>query len=820
MLHLALVIRIGAFDSQSSPLPGPSSSQHSYDGLINISPTVSSRPDNLQFEEATAVPTPEVLQPSLPDHHSFSTPMQPDNPTNTVLPSTTTISLPEEILQTVQPQLPTSAAELNCGNENRYSCKISFPVGCKCDEQCKLFGDCCSDSVYVHNTNIPNFDCVPNIVLPERNSIQEESALKYYWMITSCPNSKTDSTNELEDMCEAQSHSSPPISDNRTGLVYRNKYCAQCHGVPDREQISWQSQWRCNDSLLERANSNDGLVDLDVLLAACYATVYMEPQWTGARAYSLRTCDNRITYKCQPPPGTNTSSKEYRDLEELCLDEPGKARQISSAPGTYKNEYCALCSSLTMDRSELQCPPDVSSGISVPPLNTFTLLLDVTGSGLIVLSTHNIHVSKTIKESCAKMQVFDVYSSVCREALCLPGYTYNGTACLPSDSNCTLIALNATEYDSLNNQIIFWIALEQNVSVQGYTSEGNPLVCTNFTSDFNTTVNETITRTLYGYPPAYTILSYLGLSVDVVAAAILLFTYVVFAEMRTFYGKLFMNFVLVLLLGDLTFLLGSAVYAVSLEDVVCQVVAILLHYLFLARFVWMSLLSLNVARHFYHAMKFIVNEERESWHYLILYMAAGWLSPLLVLTVTVPVNYAIPGAVGYGVEGLCWMNQTLAIVVSFIVPIAICILFTTGAFVFVCIILAKWHSSNVEIDKKHKTGSRNFRVLIAVFSITGATWVFGFLALIGSALSWAWYLFIIFNTTQALFVMPAYVCTAKVLRLYRTALRKFFPSCVRVLRYKSHTCEQQTQLELIKQSMSNTTGTLASSQASSGNTKV
>ena len=92
------------------------------------------------------------------------------------------------------------------------------------------------------------------------------------------------------------------------------------------------------------------------------------------------------------------------------------------------------------------------------------------------------------------------------------------------------------------------------MSVQGYTSKGNPLVCTGFISDFNTTVNETITGPLYGYLPAFSILSYLGLSVDVVAAAILLFTYVAFAEMRTFYGKLFMNFVLVLLLGDFMYL--------------------------------------------------------------------------------------------------------------------------------------------------------------------------------------------------------------------------------------------------------------------------
>ena len=221
--------------------------------------------------------------------------------------------------------------------------------------------------------------------------------------------------------------------------------------------------------------------------------------------------------------------------------------------------------------------------------------------------------------------MFDFYSNACRESLCQPGYIYNGTCLLLSllNFNCTLIALNESEYQMITNQIIFWTALEQNVSVQGYTSQGHPLVCTNFTSNFTSEVNETITRTLYGYPAAFAILSYVGLSLDVVAGAILLFTYAAFAEMRTFYSKLLMNFVLVLVLGDLTFLLGTALFAVTLEDVVCQVVAILLHYLFLVRFVWMFLLSLNVARHFYHAAKFIASGERERWPYLILYMAAG-----------------------------------------------------------------------------------------------------------------------------------------------------------------------------------------------------
>ena len=690
---------------------------------------------------------------------------------------------------------PPTLTQGNCAGYN-FTCSFNRYV-CQCDEQlCKQFGDCCAELQYTQSTTGPEFTCVSTSVLNEGRDVSTVA----YFMIASCPESQSDSEipKGLAELCEAQSLSSPPISDNKTGLVYRNKYCAQCHRVPESEQISWRSQWRCNSALRKAFDEGNATIDIALLLDSCRLSRYTQPS-TNSLSLLPRTCDPRVLYTCQPPPGTDTSTAEYRALRHQCRS---KLVNISTTvqETLYKNEFCALCSTFGQ-RLRIFCPEDPAKDIDgstsapttapttvtypptmatyppttqPPPPNTFTLFLDITGSGKVVIASEDIVVTSAVEQFCGEGQVFDLYSNVCRKTLCQPGYTYNGTSCLLVSTECALIALNATEYQTVSNATIFWKAQEQNVSVRGYSTEGNPLVCTNFTSDFNTTVNETITRTLYGYPPAFAILSYLGLSVDVVAAAILLFTYVVFAEMRTFYGKLFMNFVLVLLLGDLTFLLGSAVYAVSLKDVVCQVVAILLHYLFLARFVWMSLLSLNVARHFYHAMKMVVNEERESWHYLMLYMAAGWLSPLLVLIVTVPVNYAIPGAVGYGVDGLCWMNHGVTVIVSFIVPLSFCILFTTAVFVFVCTILLKLHQSEESGDLKHKTSSHNCRVLVAIFCITGVMWVFGFLALIDSALSWAWYLFIILNTTQAVFLTLAYVCTAKVLWLYRTALSGTF----------------------------------------------
>ena len=46
-----------------------------------------------------------------------------------------------------------------------------------------------------------------------------------------------------------------------------------------------------------------------------------------------------------------------------------------------------------------------------------------------------------------------------------------------------------------------------------------------------------------------------------------------------------------------------------------------------------------------------------------------------------------------------------------------------------------------------------------------STWLFGFLALIGE-LSWAWYPFIILNSSQALWIAATFLLTKKVINLY------------------------------------------------------
>ena len=94
-------------------------------------------------------------------------------------------------------------------------------------------------------------------------------------MIASCPKSESVRIfTGVAELCEAQSLTSPPVSDKRTGLVYRNKYCAQCHGVPDKEYVTWRSQWRCSDIIKKAFDEGNATTDFALLLGFCYLLSY------------------------------------------------------------------------------------------------------------------------------------------------------------------------------------------------------------------------------------------------------------------------------------------------------------------------------------------------------------------------------------------------------------------------------------------------------------------------------------------------------------------------------------------------------------------
>ena len=143
--------------------------------------------------------------------------------------------------------------------------------------------------------------------------------------------------------------------------------------------------------------------------------------------------------------------------------------------------------------------------------------------------------------------------------------------------------------------------------------------------------------------------------------------------------------------------------------------------------------------------------------------------PFAITTVTIIVNYTTDNLVWYGETsngsaGAPWINQPQSAAVAFLAPAVLALLFNAVAFVTVIILLCK--AAGMQNGKESLTSYwKHIRISGALFTTMGITWVFGLIALV-PAFSWAWYPFIVFSSSQALWIAIAFLLTTKIVKLY------------------------------------------------------
>ena len=129
-------------------------------------------------------------------------------------------------------------------------------------------------------------------------------------------------------------------------------------------------------------------------------------------------------------------------------------------------------------------------------------------------------------------------------------------------------------------------------------------------------------------------------------------------------------------------------------------------------------------------------------------------------------NYATD-VIQYGKDGFCWIGHVPSFYIVFVAPVAVSIVFNGITFVITFSLLFKASRTQAKLKKQHNISY--FRIYLSVFSITGLTWIFGFLAIVARD-DWAWYIFIILTSTQGLVIAIAFVFTQKVGSLYKEVL--------------------------------------------------
>ena len=287
--------------------------------------------------------------------------------------------------------------------------------------------------------------------------------------------------------------------------------------------------------------------------------------------------------------------------------------------------------------------------------------------------------------------------------------------------------------------------------------------------DANCSGNNT---TVSDYSMLYVVLSFSLLSL--IGCLMILVTYCLFKELRSLTGRILMNLASAILIASLLTII-SLFLAIPEDPCIsslvgttepCVAISVFLHYAYLSEFFWMSAMSFEIARTLRQASAVVSYESnKKQIIYLAAYFLIGWGTPLIIIAITVTVNFSTADYVNYG-KTYCFITEIKGYAFALLAPVGVSILFNIAAGIFSGYVLTK---ASVNRYKLHQSLDASYvRVLIPVVSITGVVYVLSaiFLALL-QQYKWALYPFGALGTLQGFIVCIAFILKKKIANLYR-----------------------------------------------------
>ena len=647
--------------------------------------------------------------------------------------------------------------------------------------------------------------------------------MESFWMVSACPADWLAGRDDqilldTKNNCTDGSDSLPPVTDPDTGIVYKNEFCAVCHEVEIFQP--WGYSFYCS-FFLNYLRFTDVEITAEIVEQFCIPCGF-NSQSSPAR--EARPCfhDSLVYDAClereelQNTTRTPIDEDQYQELVMQCQHGPISPVVVGPPPWPYfsreiygivfkiyhtiqyRNQYCAICNGIRamyltcinpylyrdeIDHCRLRAaeltpplPPPRPPEDGFPPIMPepgppFSIFLDVNGDTQII---HTETVSINVTTSCPDGEVFNPVDQRCRTTICPElrhgesctiGHTFIGPSNSMSNSTNSslcdgaLLHLEETEFELLPDNTTLRFRGEI-YDIVGYINNSLPIICTDFTQNGTHEINVTITTNSYSYPEALYIVTYISSSLSVIGCAFVLLTYSIFKELRTLPGKILMNLAAAILGTCVILLIGITKF--DLADKVCHTTAILLQWLVLCQFSWMTIMSFESTRSLLRGSRLKpVQAPKIKNQIFLLYMLIGWGLPTIITGVTVIINYTT-GYIEYGEDGFCWIGHVASFYIVFLAPVALSVLLNFIALSITTYLLFK---ASTKLEKK-QNNIFYIRIYLSVFSITGLTWTVGFVAILARG-EWAWYLFIILTSTQGFAICMAFLFTKKVGSLYK-----------------------------------------------------
>uniref|UniRef100_A0A8C6QW07 Adhesion G protein-coupled receptor E4 n=1 Tax=Nannospalax galili TaxID=1026970 RepID=A0A8C6QW07_NANGA len=244
---------------------------------------------------------------------------------------------------------------------------------------------------------------------------------------------------------------------------------------------------------------------------------------------------------------------------------------------------------------------------------------------------------------------------------------------------------------------------------------------------------------------ALSVITYVGLSLSLLCLLLAVLTFLLCQPIQNTSTTLHLHLSICLFLAYLLFLTGINR---TKPEVLCSIIAGLLHYLYLAAFMWMFLEGLHLfltVRNLKVANYTSIGRFKKRFMY-----PTGYGIPAFIVAVS-----AIVGHKHYGTSTHCWLSLDKGFIWSFLGPVAVVILVNVVFyFQIMWILRSKLSSLNKEVSTIQDTKVMTFKAIVQLF-VLGCSWGIGFFMLheVGKTMRSAIaYLFTIINILQGIFI--------------------------------------------------------------------
>ena len=536
-------------------------------------------------------------------------------------------------------------------------------------------------------------------------------------------------------------------SDNR---LFKNRYCAACNGF-DLESVSCKLSENTDHTPAAFPKPSSFVMLMDFTSS-------------GSVMLKSREFSSPISLSKSCPIGEVYDFHAERCRKLICLS-------------TTNNQQCQIESAPIIARIELILAANISSEQLRRNFN-ITDLIDA--------------IEMLIKNSVDEIIDFDIFP---RNRISIT-FTVNGelneTAFLNnrsfdvrgvnfqivshiddvSDLDClAAIVLNATEFTKHPNGTVVEHATNRTLNSNDYRllSDGRIARC-NVEYTRNYTVLQNATFVAWDTTSPVVILSLIGSILNIVSCLVVFVTYASIKSLRTVPGLNLMNLTAAIGLAHFFLVVGAGRVE---NEATCTTMAFLLHYFFLSTFTWSAAMAYDLLKTFVFKKGASTLNRLSQRHFYVTF-GLSWGIPFIFCALCLALDKTDVVGIRYGTDVVCWIGNSTALLVIFVIPVAVVVVFNAVAFVAVIVTVNRGIERSYSLQSintnaanaKVKKTRKKVIVVGSVFSLLGLTWLFALLAA-AKETHLFWYPFVVCTALQGVLIFVFYVLKAKVRKAVR-----------------------------------------------------